>query len=224
MTQVSLSLRTSAIAVALVVAASGCANMTPAQQTAAGAAIGAVSGAAIGRSTSDNNRGRSTTRGAVIGAAAGAAGGYIWSQRMQRQKEEMQRATAGTGVDVTQTEDNRLKLNIPSDISFDTNRADIKPNFRPILDQFSRTLQENPATRITITGHTDSTGNDRINDPLSINRASATRSYLAGRGVDANRIMIDGRGAREPIADNSSESGRARNRRVEIYVAETAPQ
>lgn len=222
--QSSLCSRTAAALIAVVLASSGCANMTPAQQTAAGAAIGAVSGAAIGRAASDDNRGRSTTRGAVLGAAAGAAGGYIWSQRMQRQKEEMQRATAGTGVDVMQTEDNRLKLNIPSDISFDTNRADIKPNFRPILDQFARTLQENPTTRITITGHTDSTGTDRINDPLSINRAGATRNYLAARGVNSGRIAIDGRGAREPIADNSSEAGRARNRRVEIYVAEQAPQ
>lgn len=216
--------RASAALMAVAIGATGCANMTPAQQAAAGAAIGAVSGAAIGRSTSDNNRGRSTSRGAIIGAAAGAAGGYIWSQRMQRQKEEMERASAGTGVDVTQTEDNRLKLNIPSDISFDTNRADIKPNFQPILDQFSRSLQENPSTRITIVGHTDITGSDRINDPLSINRASATRSYLAARGVDSGRIMIDGRGSREQIADNSTEAGRARNRRVEIYVAQPGPQ
>lgn len=136
----------------------------------------------------------------------------------------MERATAGTGVDVSQTEDNRLRLNIPSDISFDTNRAYIKPNFQPILDQFSRSLQENPSTRVTIVGHTDTTGSDRINDPLSINRASATRSYLASRGVDSGRIMIDGRGSREQIADNSTEAGRARNRRVEIFVAQPAPQ
>jgi outer membrane protein OmpA-like peptidoglycan-associated protein len=222
--QVSIHVRTSAAFLALVLGASGCANMTPAQQAATGAAIGAVSGAAIGRSTSDNNRGRSTTRGAVIGAAAGAAGGYIWSQRMQRQKEEMERATAGTGVDVSQTQDNRLKLNIPSDISFDTSRADIKPNFRPILDQFARTLKENSSTRITIVGHTDSTGSDRINDPLSINRAAATRDYLAARGVNSDRIMLEGRGSREPIADNATASGRAQNRRVEIFVAEPTPQ
>jgi outer membrane protein OmpA-like peptidoglycan-associated protein len=139
---------------------------------------------------------------------------------MAQKKAAMEQATAGTGVAVTQTADNQLKLNIPSDISFDTGQYAIKPNLRPILDQFAQGLSSQPNTEIRIIGHTDSTGTDTINNPLSVNRAASARDYLVGRGVDSRRIQIDGRGSREPIADNSSESGRARNRRIEIFLAE----
>ena len=134
----------------------------------------------------------------------------------------MERATAGTGVDVVQTPDNQLKLNIPSDISFDTGRADIKPNLRPILDQFANGLRDQPNTEVRIIGHTDATGSDAVNDPLSVQRATSARDYLASRGVDFNRVSINGAGSHQPIADNSSDAGRARNRRVEIFLAERA--
>ncbi len=180
--------------------------------------VGAAAGAAIGALAHSSNR----THGALAGAAIGALGGYVWSSHMEKQKREMEQATRGTGVSVTQTADNQLKLDVPSDISFDVGRADIKPNFAPVLDRFAQTLNEHKATRVRIVGHTDSTGNDAINDPLSVNRASSTRSYLASRGVDPGRIAIDGRGSREPVADNSTEAGRAKNRRVEIFVGEAA--
>ena len=139
---------------------------------------------------------------------------------MENQKRAMEQATQGTGVQVSQTADNRLKLEIPSDISFDTNRADIKPNFRPVLDKFAASLVENPVTLVTIVGHTDSTGSDSINDPLSVERAARTRDYLVTRGVASGRFTVDGRGSHEPVASNSTEAGRAKNRRVEIFVAE----
>ncbi len=199
---------------------SGCANMTETQKTTGtGAAIGAVAGGVIGAATGDR---KSAATGAAIGAAVGAGGGYLWSKHMEKQKAEMEQATQGTGVTVTQTADNRLKLDIPSDVSFDTNRYDIKPNLRPILDRFATTLNENAVTTVTIIGHTDSTGTDAINNPLSVNRAASTRDYLVARGVATSRIAIDGRGSREPVADNSTAEGRAKNRRVEIFVAEPA--
>jgi outer membrane protein OmpA-like peptidoglycan-associated protein len=198
----------------------GCANMTETQRgTATGAGIGAGLGAILGATTSDGGGKRAAT-GAVIGGAAGAVAGNIWSRRMEEQKKKMEQATQGTGVEVTQTADNRLKLEIPSDISFDTNRADIKPNFRPVLDRFASSLVEHTATVVTIVGHTDNTGTDAINDPLSVNRAARTREYLASRGVGSNRFSIDGRGSYEPVAPNNTEANRARNRRVEIFVAE----
>ncbi|HBI67956.1 MAG TPA: hypothetical protein DDZ22_02715, partial [Massilia sp.] len=162
------------------------------------------------------------TKGAVLGGAAGAVIGNIWSKRMEQQKQAMEQATQGTGVQVSQTSDNRLKLEIPSDISFDTGRSDIKSNFQPILQRFATTLQENPNTNVVIIGHTDNTGSVSINQPLSVDRASRTRDYLAGRGVNPNRITIEGRADREPIANNGDAAGRARNRRVEIFVAEPA--
>jgi len=211
-----------ALAMAAVLPLGGCASMDQTQQdTAKGAGIGAAAGAVLGVLVSDSSKGAAT--GAAIGAIGGAVAGNVWSKKMQRQKEEMEAATEGTGVTVSQTEDNRLKLDIPSDISFDTNRHEIKPDFRSILDQFATTLQDNPATWVTIIGHTDSTGNDAINNPLSVNRAASTRDYLVARGVAISRISIDGRGSREPVASNDTVDGRAQNRRVEIYVAEPEP-
>ena len=150
---------------AVAVLASGCADMTDAQRSAAiGGGVGALAGAAIG-----DSRGA-----AAVGAGVGALGGYIWSTQMAKKKAAMEQATAGTGVAVTQTADNQLKLNIPSDISFDTGRSDIKPNLRPILDQFAQGLNSQPNTEIRILGHTDSTGSDTVNNPLSVNRAAST--------------------------------------------------
>lgn len=211
-------------AAVLALATTGCADMTQTQRgTATGAGIGAGLGAIIGSSTGGGGGGR-TAGGAVLGAAAGGLIGNIWSKRMEQQKQQMEQATRGTGVQVSQTQDNRLKLEIPSDVSFDTGRSDIKPNFRPVLERFAGTLNENPATSVTIIGHTDSTGNESINQPLSVDRAAHTRDYLAMRGVAPNRIVVDGRGDREPVASNDNANGRARNRRVEIYVAERDPR
>ena len=207
-------------AAAFALLASGCADMSATQRgTATGAGVGAGLGAILGGTTGGGGGSRAA-KGAVIGGAAGALIGNIWSNRMEKQKQAMEQATQGTGVQVTQTSDNRLKLEIPADVSFDTGRSDIKSNFRPVLDRFAQTLTENPGATVTIIGHTDSVGDDSANQPLSVNRASSTRSYLAQRGVSSNRITIEGRGEREPIASNDDANGRARNRRVEIYVAE----
>lgn len=198
---------------ALAVFAAGCESMSETQKgTAIGAGVGALAGAVIG--------GNKT--GVVVGGAVGALGGYVWSKNMVDKKAAMEQATAGTGVAVTQTADNQLKLDIPSDISFDTGRSAIKPNLQPILTQFASGLNNQPNTEILIVGHTDSTGSDAINNPLSTDRAASARDFLAARGVDSRRVRIEGRGSREPVADNSTEAGRARNRRIEIYLAERA--
>ncbi len=202
---------------------SGCANMNETQRdTGMGAAIGAVAGGLIGAATAGGNKGKSAATGAAIGAALGAGGGYLWSQNMQKQRAEMEQATAGTGIGISQTSDNQLKVDIPADVSFDVGRHAIKPNMRPVLDRLAATLNQHPVTTVTIIGHTDSTGSDSVNDPLSINRAASTRDYLVQRGVSAQRIAVDGRGSRQPVADNTTAAGRAMNRRVEIFIAEPA--
>ena len=140
-------------ATAVIVLATGCASMDDTQRrTATGAGVGALSGAVIGSAT-----GGSAGTGAVVGAGVGALGTYIWSQNMERQKREMEQATRGTGIGVTQTADNQLMLNIPSDISFAVGRSDIQPNFAPVLDQFAAGLRNNPNTDVRIVGHTDNT-------------------------------------------------------------------
>ncbi len=206
----------SAVALSL----TACANMSPTQSgTATGAGIGAALGGILGAATGGGGGGRAVG-GAAIGGALGAVLGNVWSTKMENQRRAMEQATAGTGVEVSQTADNQLKLGIPSDISFDTNKANIKPDFRPILDKFAATLQENPATVITIIGHTDNTGNDAINNPLSLERADSAAKYLSERGVSMSRFHTEGRGSREPLVDNTTAANRARNRRVDIYVAE----
>jgi len=212
------SLTAATVAAALTL--TGCANMSETQQgTAKGAAIGAAAGALLGAVTGGSS---SAGKGAVLGAGAGALGGYIWSKKMQDQKAAMEKATAGTGVAVTQTPDNRLKMEIPSDISFDVGRSTVKSDFAAVLNQFATSLNANPATVVSVIGHTDSTGSDAVNDPLSVDRANSARDYLVARGVATTRFNTAGHGAKEPIADNSTAEGRAKNRRVEIYVAEPA--
>lgn len=195
---------------------SGCADMSENQRrTGAGAGIGALAGAVLSSATGGN-----AGTGAVVGAGIGALGTYIWSRHMDEQKRAMEQATQGTGVTVVQTADNQLKLDIPSDISFDTGRAVVKPNLRPILDRFADGLRNNPRAEVRIVGHTDSTGSDAINNPLSQDRAASTRDYLVARGVPFDRFMVEGRGSHQPVASNDTVDGRARNRRVEIFVGE----
>lgn len=204
---------TVAIASAAVLAA-GCSSMSERERgTARGAGAGAVAGAILGSVT-----GGSAGRGAVIGGAVGAVAGNLWSKRMEDKRAALARASEGTGVEVARTDDNRLKLNVPSDVSFDTGRADIRPQMRPVLDEIGRNLD--PGVRLTIVGHTDSTGGDGVNDPLSRERAIAVRDYLAMRGVSTSRVSVAGRGSHEPVASNDTEVGRAANRRVEIFLSE----
>lgn len=212
----------SAVTLALSSVLSGCANMDDTQRrTGTGAAIGAAAGAVIGAATaSKKDRGKGAAIGAAAGAALGAGGGYLWSKRMQEQQAAMEQATQGTGIEVSQTQDNRLKIEIPSDVSFDSGSATIKPSLRPVLDNLVSNLAQHPGTRVTIIGHTDASGSDAVNNPLSLNRAAAVRDYLVPRGVASSRISVDGRGAREPVADNATPQGRAQNRRVEIFIAE----
>ncbi|MDR2991365.1 MAG: OmpA family protein [Burkholderiaceae bacterium] len=190
---------------------SGCAMTETQRDTAVGAGVGAAAGGIIGNG-----------RGAIIGAGVGALGGYAWSQYMASKKVQMERAAAGTGVQVIQTPDNRLELNAPTDISFATNSAEIRPQLRPVLDQFAAGLGSQRGLEIMVIGHTDSTGTDAINDPLSLARANSVRAYLSGRGVNPALIRTEGRGSHQPIASNDTAEGRARNRRVEIYLGQRA--
>ena len=196
----------------------GCANMSAEQQgTAKGAGIGAASGAVLGAVVG----GRAGT-GAVIGGVLGAVAGNLWSKRMEERKQAMEQATQGTGVEVSRTADNQLKLNIPNDISFDLNSYAIKPELRSVLDPFANSLREDPQTRLLIVGHTDSSGSPAINNPLSVERAQSVRDYLVARGVAVTRVETAGRGENEPVADNATDAGRAQNRRVEIFLSEPA--
>ncbi len=196
----------------------GCESMSERQQgTAKGAGIGAVAGAVLSSAT-----GGKAGTGAVVGGALGAVAGNLWSKRQEDRRVAMEQATRGTGVEVSRTSDNQLKLNIPNDVSFDVSSAAIRPAMRSVLDPFANSLRDDPNARINIIGHTDSTGSEATNNPLSVDRAQSVRDYLVSRGVAGTRVETAGRGEREPVADNTSDAGRAKNRRVEIFLREPA--
>jgi len=190
--------------------AAGCATEQQ-NQTAVGTGIGAAVGAGIGALVGN---GKGAAIGGAIGAATGAAAGYNWGAI----KSKLSGDTAGTGTQITEQPDGSLKLNIPSQVSFDTDSAMIKPSFRGPLDSVAQTLTQHPELAATVIGHTDSTGNASYNMTLSQRRAQSVAAYLTDRGVARNRLAAEGRGQTQPVADNSTEAGRAQNRRVEIYL------
>ena len=202
-------------------ALAGCADMNQSQKsTAEGAGIGAAAGAVIGALAGG---GKGAAIGAAAGAGTGALGGYLWNQHLEKQKQQMQQATAGTGVQVTQTADNRLKINVPADAGFASDSSALNPKLHPALEQLATSLVQNPTETVQIYGYTDSTGGDSINYPLSQNRAQSVQSYLTSHGVQPQRIAIQGLGPQNPVASNDTADGRAQNRRVEIFVAYPNP-
>lgn len=180
-------------------------------KTAIGAAIGAVAGYGISKSSA--NTSGQNNRAALIGAALGGAGGYVLDQREKRLKEQL----AGTGVTVDRNEDGSIGVVMPGNITFATNSYTINPSFYSTLDKVATTLNDGKVA-VVVSGYTDSTGNDSINIPLSQNRAHSVQQYLVAKGVPSNRINSQGYGASNPIADNTTVSGREQNRRVELNV------
>ena len=200
-----------AVVAATGVLVAGCATQqqtNTAVGTGAGAAVGAGIGALIGHGTG-------AAVGAGIGAVAGGLIGYNWKVV----KEDVQQSGATSlGIDVVEMPDGSLKVNIPSNVSFDTDKTDLKPALLPVLDSVARSLNQHPELRAKVVGHTDSTGALAHNQTLSVNRARSVTDYLSRQGVAATRLTIEGRGPNDPIGDNATADGRALNRRVEIYL------
>jgi outer membrane protein OmpA-like peptidoglycan-associated protein len=188
----------------------GCATQQQ-SNTAVGTGLGGAVGAGIGALLGNRT-------GAIVGGTLGAAAGGITGYNWTAIKSRLSGASAGTGTQVTEQSDGSLKVNIPSAISFDTNSYSIKPSFAPVLDQVAQTLTQHPELIAQVIGHTDSTGSPAYNQTLSQNRAQSVAGYLVQRGVANTRLSAEGRGQSQPIGDNSTDAGRAQNRRVEIYL------
>ncbi len=184
-------------------------------RTRNGALIGAAIGAVAGILSGDDALER--RQRALVGAGVGAVAGGAVGVYQDRQEAELRRRTAGTGIEVTRDGD-VIKLNLPDGVTFDFNRADLKSQFYPALDQVASTMAEYNQTVVEVSGHTDSVGSDDYNQRLSEQRANAVANYLSGRGLMRERFEVVGMGERYPVADNNSDDGRARNRRVEIRV------
>lgn len=186
--------------------------------TGGGSAIGAALGGFVGAVTAEEgNRGRNALRGALAGGLVGAGVGAY----MDYQESELRDSLAGTGVNVERQGDD-LRLIMPSEITFDFDSSEIKPSFYTILNNVADVMINYPETAVQIAGHTDSTGSDSYNQGLSVERAGAVRNFLAGQGVNYGRMSAVGFGERFPIASNTTEFGRAQNRRVEITLTPQA--
>ena len=185
-------------------------------RTATGAVAGGLIGGALGYLTNTNKSEEGRTN-ALIGAGIGALAGAGVGRYMDQQQARLQQQTAGTGVEVIRQGDNII-LQMPGDVTFAYDRADIQPQFAPVLDQVASTLTQYPQTVVDVVGHADSTGSDEYNLGLSQRRASSVAGYLVSRNVLPDRLFVAGQGERSPRASNATEAGRAQNRRVEIVL------
>ena len=206
-------------ALAAVTLIAGCTTVDPytgertPNRTANSAIIGAIGGAAVGTLAGGND-----SRNAAVGAAVGAIAGAGVGAYMDAQERKLREQMRNSGVGVTRTAENEITLNMPSDITFDVDRSDIKPQFQSTLTSVAQTLREYPSTTVDVAGHADSTGPDDYNQALSQRRADAVAQSLVSNGVQAVRVVAVGFGEARPIADNATASGRQANRRVEIKL------
>ena len=192
-------------------------NPETGERTLSKAAIGALAGTALGAGAGALVGGKRNRTEAIVGAGIGALAGGAIGVYMDRQEAKLRQQTAGSGVEIERRGD-ELLLNMPSGITFATNSYQVQPQFRDTLDKVAETLAEYNQTYVDVYGHTDSTGSDAINEPLSRNRAEAVSNYLSSHGVAAARIGTQGFGSRQPIASNTTVDGRQKNRRVEIKI------
>lgn len=187
--------------------------------TLAGAGGGAVLGGIIGNIIGKNTKG--TAIGAAIGAAIGGGAGTLIGRHMDKVAQEAAAQVQNAKVEEV-TDANGLKavkVTFDSGILFATNKAVLNQTSKDELAKFSTVLKNNQDCYVDIYGHTDSTGNDGINIPLSNNRAQSVQSYLQQCGVPASQFKnVTGKGSAEPVADNTTKQGRQQNRRVEVYL------
>ncbi len=177
--------------------------------------IGAGGGAGLGYRLGGLLGGKSAR---IVGAGIGGVAGGVIGYQLDQQIRELDEATEGTGVDVTETPDGTGILVSLPDVTFAVDSTTISPSFRAALDEVAASLQKYPNSLVDVMGHTDSTGSDSYNLDLSRRRAESVKGYLVMRGVSSARVETIGYGEQYPRADNATEQGRALNRRVEIRI------
>ena len=181
-------------------------------RTAIGGGVGALGGLLLGGLIGGGT-------GRIIGAGIGGIAGAAYGSTLDKQIKELKEQTAGSGVDVTPTDNGQaILVNLPEGVTFDVASYSLKPEFRATLDKVADSLKQYPDSLIDVYGHTDSTGSDAYNQTLSENRARTVANYLQMQGVNSGRIRSQGYGETMPVADNTTEEGRRKNRRVEIKI------
>jgi outer membrane protein OmpA-like peptidoglycan-associated protein len=190
----------------------------PFTNTESGILIGAASGAVLGAVAYKSNR----SRGAVIGAigggiAGGAVGGYMDKQKQDLEKSLAQEIQAGQAR-VDKMPNNVVRITMTNQTAFETDSSTIKPGFDSTMDKVADVVLRYGKTTLTVVGHTDNVGSNDYNQKLSERRAHSVAEYLESKRVNGMRLALAGKGETQPIASNTSETGRQANRRVEIYV------
>jgi outer membrane protein OmpA-like peptidoglycan-associated protein len=203
------------------IVASGCQTLDPytgeqkTSQATKGAMIGAAAGVVAGLISGDDAVER--RQHAMICAGVGALAGGAVGNYMDRQEMELREELAGSGVSVTRVGDN-ITLNMPGNITFATDSANLSSDFYDVLNSVSKVLNEFNKTVIEVAGHTDSTGSDAYNQSLSERRAASVAAYLKSQKIMNERVITVGMGESRPVADNASSEGRQANRRVELTL------
>lgn len=174
-----------------------------------GAGSGAVLGGVIGKISGN------TAAGAIVGAAVGGTAGALIGRRMDKQAEELQKDMENARVERV---GEGIKITFDSGILFATNSAELQPQAKADIEKLAATLKKYGDTNVLVQGHTDNTGNDAINQPLSERRAQSVANYAMSLGVEPSRITSQGFGSSMPVADNTTAAGRQQNRRVEIAI------
>ncbi len=198
-------------------ALTGCASTNTATYKAAKAGVAerALRGPPVGSvspGTSSDSRVEVLLKSGVTGLAQHEVADY-----MDRQEAELRLQLSGSGVK-TERIGQQIWLIIPAQLTFDTNRSDIRSNLYPVFNDISNVLKTFDKTVIDIIGHTDDTGPYQYNMNLSKARAESVKSYLMAQNVGGHRIETSGMGPNYPVVPNSSEPNRAANRRVEIVL------
>jgi outer membrane protein OmpA-like peptidoglycan-associated protein len=198
----------------------GCASTDPytgekkTSNTGKGAGIGAIAGAVLGAASSSK---KDRKKGALTGALVGGAIGGGIGKYMDNQETKMRERLQGSGVQV-QRDGNNLNLIMPGNITFASNRSEIRADFYDVLGSVALVLKEYDKTNVRIGGHTDSTGSDSTNQKLSEDRANSVRVYLVNQQIRSSRLHAEGYGSHQPVDSNNTEQGRQANRRVEIQL------
>jgi outer membrane protein OmpA-like peptidoglycan-associated protein len=197
---------------------SGCEVIQNASNTAKGGAIGTGAGAAVGAGV--GKMAGNTAVGAIIGAVIGGATGALIGNKMDKQRKELEKIE-GAKVEAANNGE-AIKVTFESGILFATNSSTLSNASKASLSKFAESLRTHTETNVEIFGHTDNTGSDAVNNPLSDKRAASVRDFLVAQGVSLNRLISYGKGSAEPVASNDTAAGRTQNRRVEIYILANA--
>jgi outer membrane protein OmpA-like peptidoglycan-associated protein len=205
-------------AMASLILLSGCSSMS---NTGKGALIGGGGGAAIGAGIGAiAGGGKGAAIGAAIGTAVGAGTGALIGRKMDRQQAELEAQMKDAQIE-TVTDQNGLqaiKVTFADGILFQTGKSNLSGTSMNELSKFAQSLADNPDTDVTVYGHTDNTGSRQVNEKLSLDRANSVANYLSAQGITRSRMLTQGLAYDQPVADNSTADGRAKNRRVEIFI------